>query len=131
MPSVFFSGVISSYVLSASVWVWVGHPATGTSIVGFTTTLFIAVGTLSDFPRSFGPILKGSKQPKHFLVAFVLLDLFLWSTLIVIPTYLVGNSAYAFHLLGGGLSWAVIGTWIKIAPRYKPISLRSLLGINS
>ncbi len=114
VPLVFFGGVVSSYVLSASLWIWDGHPATGTSIIGFTTTLFIAVGTLSDLPHSFGPILKGSKQPRYFLVAFVLLFLFLWSALVVIPTYLVGNNAYALHLLGGGLSWVVIGIWLGI-----------------
>ena len=111
VPLVFFSGVLSTYMASAGIWAVFGQPATGTSIIGFTMASFIAVGSIADVKRNLAVMMRGNKQGKTFVVGFLLLVLFLWSSYAILTSYLIGNGAYALHLAGGSLSWLVLLSW--------------------
>jgi hypothetical protein len=116
MPRIFCASVAGTYIVSAGVWVLTGEPSTGTSIIGFTTATAVAVASGTDLSSQLRLIFEGNRTPKYYAKAYVLLVVFGIALLITLRSYVLGNSSYLLHLVGGAASGGVL---VLLARRHR------------
>lgn len=101
----FILSIVSTYTTSALWWWRTGVPASGTSIVAFDMLLFLAAVSMADF-REY--VNRGEKRGAEALET-LLWVLAVGTSLVVAPTYVLGNPHFELHLVGMAVFACVSG----------------------
>lgn len=102
---VFWTSIISTYIISAIVWFLTGAPSTGTSIIGFCMVGFLVISGLNDLHSYFNK--KKAEQGKFVFVKASLISLMVIVSLFLgFFFYSLGNSVYVHF--GGGIMCAIL-----------------------
>ena len=120
---VFITSIAASYVVALASWAITGKVSAGTSIIGFSMVTFLFGLTLTDLRvqlKSYAHTrLRSRKLAIIIPTAFV--------SLILVLSYLWGNTAYPFHLAGGAFCGAFV--LLKIRTPWKK-HMREWLFLN-
>lgn len=111
VPSVFGAGVMGTYFTSALVWKFSPSPATGTSIIGFTFMVMIAITAFADV-HQLSRVKPNPKKMTKWRLKVVAIVFFLVFGVVETPyAYLLGNPSALLHLFGGGSSIMFLYVW--------------------
>jgi hypothetical protein len=97
---VFLGSIVGSYVVSIVVWMLTGWPSTGTSIIGFCVLAYL-LGL-----SSYDLLVVKRKEPQlRFKTAksIMIIPTIIFSSIILLFGYLLGNNASVYHLAGGAI----------------------------
>ncbi len=111
IDNAFMFSVLSAYITSAIVWLLVGAPSVGTSVIGFTVFIFFAFETMDS-----ELIDRISENKKIVALAAIAIFAFVaiviaWSMLLFV--YLNGNPDWYVHLIGGAIFAMLFSTYVK------------------
>jgi hypothetical protein len=127
VPSIFGASVVGTYLASDFVWKITPYPATGTSTIGFTFAVALAVTAFADlieYRQMAGPTRPNPKTSLK-IVASALFAAFALVT--IFNSYLLMNPSAVLHLAGGGISLLFLYIWSEMG-RPSILKLPGVLG---
>lgn len=119
LRNAFLLSLLSSYIISACVWMGTGYPSSGSSVMGFNILLFASFETYdSELINRMSEKRQGARRTLEIVSATIVVLLVIVSSLIFM--YLNGNNFWYVHLTGGALFVPLyllyLNRWIR--PRF-------------
>lgn len=111
VPSIFGSSVAASYLVSWGVWKIFPYPATGTSIIGFSFALSLAITASADLIEFRTLDLASRREAGNASRIIVCSLVVVFAILTAFSSYLWANPSYLLHIAGAGCTLMFILLW--------------------
>lgn len=125
VPSIFGASVAASYLVSWGVWKFSPYPATGTSIIGFSFALSLAITAFADLIEFRKLDLAARREVGNASRIIVCSLVMVFAFLTAFNSYLWMNPSYLLHLAGAGCTLMFILLWREMGCP----SVRKLFGV--